>query len=189
MIKQFSLLLLIFLFLSIIYYFSCHYPTIQPIENFADKTNEKSFILKDRTFIYDKDKITITPENTFTAPLQKAIVSKLSDLKYNYTFYDWNGIIEITYNDIPIKINVNNYSYTIEIKKSKKFEDTLNIFIYNKICGSIKNNILKTTSPEIYENVAVVGCIFLAYLIYRGVEDFNSKDYDKFYSSPISIES
>ena len=52
--------------------------------------------------------------------------------KYNYTIYDWNGIIEITYNDIPIKINVNNYSYTIDIKKSKKFEDTLNIFIYNK---------------------------------------------------------
>ena len=121
--------------------------------------------------------------------MQKAIVSKLSDLKYNYTFYDWNGIIEITYNDIPIKINVNNYSYTIEIKKSKKFEDTLNIFIYNKICGSIKNNILKTISPEIYDNVAVVGCIFLAYLIYQGVEDFNSKDYDKFFSSPISIES
>jgi hypothetical protein len=189
MIKQFSLLLLIFLFLSIIYYFSCHYPTIQPIENFADKTNEKSFTLKNRTFTYDKDKITISPENTFTAPLQKAVVSKLSDLKYNYSIYDWNGIIEITYNDNPIKINVNNYSYTIDIKKSKKFEETLNIFIYNKICGSIKNNILKTISPEIYDDVAVVGCIFLSYLIYRGVEDFESKDYDKIFSSTISRES
>ena len=183
MIKQFSLLLLIFLFLSIIYYFSCHYPTIQPIENFADKTNEKSFTLKDRTFTYGKDKITITPENTFTAPLQKAVVSKLSDLKYNYTIYDWNGIIEITYNDNPIKINVNDYSFIIDFRKSKKIDGTLNIFLHNKICGSIKNYVLKTTAIEIYDDAAIVGAIFLAYLLYRSVEDFEAKDYDKRFSS------
>ena len=181
MIKQFSLLLLIFLFLSIIYYFT--YPKSNyDIENFADKSNEKSFTLKERTFTYEKDKITINPDYTFTAPLQKAVVSKLSDLKYNYSIYNLKCIIDISYNDNPININVNDYSFTINIKKSKKFENTLNIFIYDKICGSIKNNILKTNSPEIYNDVAIVGAIFLSYLIYKGVEDFISKDYDKHYS-------
>jgi len=185
MIKQFSLLLLlllIFLFLSIIYYVSS--PILKvPIENFVDKSNEKIFTLKDRIFNYDKEKITINPDNTFTAPLQKAIVSKLSDLKYNYTINNLKCIIDISYNDNPIKINVNDYSFTIDIKKSKKFDETLNIFIYNKICGSIKNNVLKTNLPEIYDDVAVVGVIFLSYLLYRSVEDFEMKDYDKHFSS------
>ena len=182
MIKQFALLLLIFFILSIIYYFAS--PNPSPItENFADKTGQKSFTLKDRTFTYDKDKITINPDNTFTAPLQKAVVSKLSDLKYNYSINNIKCIIEIFYNDNPIKINVNDYSFTIDIKKSKKFDETLNIFIYNKICGSIKNNVLKTNLPEIYDDVAVVGVIFLSYLLYRSVEDFEMKDYDKHFSS------
>lgn len=182
MIKQFSLLLLIFLFLSIIYYFSSPIPK-PDVENFADKSNEKSFTLKDRTFTYDKDKITINPDNTFTPPLQKAVVSKLSDLKYNYMINNLKCIIDITYNDNPIKINVNDYSYMINIKKSKKIDGTLNIFIYDKICGSIKNNVLKTTSPEIYDDVAIVGVIFLSYLLYRSIEDFETKDYDKHFSS------
>jgi hypothetical protein len=181
MIKQFSLLLLIFLFLSIIYYFTGPVSNAQ-IENFADKSNEKSFILKERTFTYEKDKITINPDYTFTTPLQKAVVSKLSDLKYNYSIYNLKCIIDISYNDNPININVNDYSFTINIKKSKKFEDTLNIFIYDKICGSIKNNILKTNCSEIYDDVAIVGVIFLSYLIYNSVEDFYSKDYDKHFS-------
>ena len=84
MIKQFSLLLVIFLFLSIIYYFFS--PNPKPaIESFTDKSGEKSFTLKDRTFTYEKEKITINPDNTFTVPLEKATVSKLSDLKYNYS--------------------------------------------------------------------------------------------------------
>jgi hypothetical protein len=182
MIKQFSLLLIIFLFLSIIYYFSIPNSN-QSIENFVDKTDQKIFTLKDRTFTYDNDKITINPDNTFTAPLQKVIVSKLSDLKYNYSINDLKCIIDITYNDNPINININDYSYTINIKKSKKIEDTLNIFIYDKICGSIKNNILKTNSPDIYNDVAIVGVIFFSYLIYNGIEDFYSKDYDKYYSN------
>ena len=182
MIKQFSLLLLIFFILSIIYYFTSPNPT-PTTENFADKSGEKSFTLKDRTFSYDKDKITINPDNTFTPPLQKAVVSKLSDLKYNYTINNLKCIIDITYNDNPIKINVNDYSYMIDIKKSKKIDGTLNIFIYDKICGSIKNNVLKTTSPEIYDDVAIVGVIFLSYLLYRSIEDFETKDYDKHFSS------
>jgi hypothetical protein len=182
MIKQFSLLLIIFLFLSIIFYFSCSIPDTA-IENFSDKSNEKVFTLKDRTFTYQKDKITINKDNTFTAPLGKAIVSKLSDLKYNYSINNLKCIIEISYNDNPININVNDYSFTINIKKSKKYENTLNIFIYDKICGSIKNNIIKTNCPEIYDDIAVVGVIFLSYLLYIGVEDFKSIDYDKKYSS------
>ena len=163
MIKQFALLLLIFFILSIIYYLSS--PTLIPTtENFADKSGEKSFILKDRTFTYDKDKITINPDNTFTAPLQKAVVSKLSDLKYNYTINNIKCIIEIFYNDNPIKINVNDYSYIIQFKKSNKFKGTLNIFINDDICGCIKNNELKTDSPDIYDDVAIVGVIFLSYL-------------------------
>ena len=119
MIKQFSLLLLIFFILSVIYYFSTPKP-IQTTENFADKTGEKSFTLKDRTFTYDKDKITINADNTFTDPLKKAVVSKLSDLKYNYSINNLKCIIEIFYNDNPIKINVNDYSVVIDLRKSKK---------------------------------------------------------------------
>jgi hypothetical protein len=78
---------------------------------------------------------------------------------------------------------VNDYNYIIDIKKSKKIEGTLNIFIYNKICGSITNNVLKTTSPEIFNDVAIVGVIYLSYLLYRSIEDFESKDYDKYFSS------
>ena len=185
MIKEFSLLLLIFLFLSIIYYFSSNTCNRQ-IENFVDKSGQKIFTLKERTFTYEKDKIVINPDYTFTSPLEKVVVSKLSDLKYNYSINNLKCIIDISYNDNPININVNDYSYTINIKKSKKMEDVLNIFIYDKICGSIKNNILKTNSPEIYDDVAIVGVIFLSYLIYRGVEDFYSKDYDKYYSSSSS---
>jgi hypothetical protein len=182
MIKQFALLLLIFFILSIIYYFTSPNPT-PTTENFADKSGEKSFTLKDRTFTYDKDKITINPDNTFTAPLQKAVVSKLSDLKYNYSINNIKCIIEIFYNDNPIKINVNDYSFIIDIRKSKKIDGTLNIFVYDKICGSIKNNVLKTTAIEIYDDAAIVGAIFLAYLLYRSVEDFEAKDYDKGFSS------
>lgn len=188
MIKEFSLLLLIFLFLSIIYYFSSNTYNVS-IENFVDKSGQKIFTLKERTFTYEKDKIVINPDYTFTFPLEKVVVSKLSDLKYNYSINNLKCIIDITYNDNPININVNDYSYTINIKKSKKMEDVLNIFIYDKICGSIKNNILKTTSPEIYDDVEIVGVIFLSYLIYRGVEDFYSKDYDKCYSSLSSSSS
>lgn len=182
MIKQFSLLLLIFLFLSIIYYFSCQKSDFK-IENFIDKSNQKIFTLKERTFTYDNDKITINPDNTFTTPLKNAVVSKLTDLKYNYSINNLKCIIEITYNDSPITINVNDYSYTIKIKKSKKNENTLNIFIYDKICGSIRNNTLKTNCPEIYDDVGIVGAIFLSYLLYTGIEDFLSKDYDKYYSN------
>jgi hypothetical protein len=152
-------------------------------ENFVDKSGEKSFPLKDRTFTYDKDKITINSDNTFTAPLQKAVVSKLSDLKYNYSIYTLKCIIEIFYNDNPIKINVNDYSFMIDIRKSKKIDGALNIFLHNKICGSIKNNVLKITAIEIYDDVAIVGAIFLAYLLYRSVEDFEVTDYDKKYST------
>ena len=182
MIKQFSLLLIIFLFLSIIYYFSSPIPK-PAIENFENNSNEKKFILKDRTFTYDKDNITINTDNTFTAPLKKAEVSKLSNLKYSYTIYNLKCIIDISYNDDPIKININDYSYIIDIKQSQKNEGTLNIFIQDKVCGCIKNNVLKTDSPEIYEDVAIVGVIFLSYLLYRSVEEFESKDYDKLFSS------
>jgi hypothetical protein len=82
---------------------------------------------------------------------------------------------------------VNDYSYIINIKKSKKVDGTLNIFIYDKICGCIKNSVLKTNSQEIYNDVAIVGAIFLAYLLYRSVEDFEAKDYDKDFST--SLES
>ena len=112
MIKQFSLLLLIFLFFSIIYYFSSS-KSKQKIENFEDKINQKIFKLKDRTFTFDNDKITINSDNTFTAPLNKVEVSKLSNLKYSYTIYNLKCIIDITYNDNPIKINVNEYTYII----------------------------------------------------------------------------
>ena len=116
MIKQFSLLLLIFFIFSIIYYFSS--PKLAPTtENFVDKTGEKSFTFKDRTFTYNKDKITINTDNTFTAPLQKAVVSKLSDLKYNYSINNLKCIIEIFYNDNPIKINVNDYNIVIDLLK------------------------------------------------------------------------
>ena len=190
MIKQFSLLLLIFLFLSLIYYFSSPYSL--PIENFVDKSNEKKFILKDRTFTYnDKkdDKITISPDYIFTAPLQKAVVSKLSDLKYNYAINNLKCIIEISYNDHPIKINVNDYSYTIDIKKSNKFEETLNIFMYDKVCGSISKNVMKTNFYEIYNDVAIIGVIFLSLLLYKSIEDFEAKDYDKHFSSSVVVAS
>ena len=121
MIKEFSLLLLIFLFLSLVFYFSSASKSL-PIENFADKSNEKKFTLKDRTFTYENDNITINPDNTFTAPLQKAVVSKISDLKYNYTINDLKDlkcIIDISYNDHPIKINVNDFNYIIDIKSLK----------------------------------------------------------------------
>jgi hypothetical protein len=186
MIKQFSLLLLIFLFLSIIYYFSSPRQA-STTENFVDKINEKSFIIKDRTFSYDNDKITINNDNTFTAPLQKTTVSKLSDLKYNYLINNLKCYIEIFYNDNPIKINVNDYSFVIDIKKSKKNDDTLNIFIYDKICGCIKNNVLKTNSQEIYNDVAIVGAIFFAYLTYKSIEDFEAKDYDKDFSTSLEF--
>ena len=181
MIKQFSLLLIIFLFFSIIYYFSSK--TNLNIEKFEDKSNEKLFKLKDRTFTFDNNKITINSDNTFTAPLNNVEVSKLSNLKYSYNIYNLKCIIEITYNDNPIKININDYSYIINFKKSNKYEGTLNIFIYDKICGCIKNNELKTTSPEIYNDVAIVGVIFLSYLLYHKIEEFNSKDYDSYFSS------
>ena len=189
MIKEFSLLLLIFLFLSLVFYFSSASKSL-PIENFADKSNEKKFTLKDRTFTYENDNITINPDNTFTAPLQKAVVSKISDLKYNYTINDLKDlkcIIDISYNDHPIKINVNDFNYIIDIKKSKKFDGTLNIYIYGKICGSITNNVLKTNFFEIYDDVAIVGVIFLSLLLYRSIEDFESKDYDKHFSSSTKI--
>ena len=182
MIKQFSLLLLIFFIFSIIYYFSSPKP-VPTTENFVDKSGEKSFPLKDRTFTYDKDKITINSDYTFTAPLQKAVVSKLSDLKYNYSIYNLKCIIEIFYNDNPIKINVNDYALIIDIRKSKKIESGFNIFLHDRICGSIRNNILKTNAIEIYDDRELVGAIFLAYLIYRSVEDFETTDYDKKYSS------
>ena len=189
MIKEFSLLLLIFLFLSLVFYFSSASKSL-PIENFADKSNEKKFTLKDRTFTYENDNITINPDNTFTAPLQKAVVSKISDLKYNYTINDLKDlkcIIDISYNDHPIKINVNDFNYIIDIKKSKKFDGTLNIYIYGKICGSITNNVLKTNFFEIYDDVAIVGVIFLSLLLYHSIEDFESKDYDKHFSSSTKI--
>ena len=181
MIKQFSLLLIIFLFFSIIYYFSSK--TNLNIEKFEDKSNEKKFKLKDNSFTFENDKITINSDNTFTAPLNKVQVSKLSNLKYSYSINNLKCIIEIAYNDNPIKINVNDYSYIINIKKSNKYEGALNIFIYDKICGCIKNNELKTTSPEIYNDVAIVGVIFLSYLLYRKIEEFESKDYDSIFSS------
>lgn len=182
MIKQFSLLLIIFLFFTIIYYFSS--PISKPaIENFKNNPNEQKFTLKDRTFTFEKDKVTINTDYTFTGPLKKAEVTKLSNLKYTYTIYDLKCIIDITYNDNPIKINVNDYSFLINIKKSQKTEGTLNIFIDDKVCGSIKNNVLKTNSPEIYKDVEIVGAIFLSYLIYRSTEDFESIDYDKYFSS------
>jgi hypothetical protein len=187
MIKQFSLLLLIFLFLTLIYYFSTPSP---PIENFIDKSNEKQFILKDRTFTYnDKkdDKITINSDYTFTSPLNKAVVSKLSNLKYNYTINNLKCIIDISYNDNPIKINVNDYNYIIDIKKSIKYEGTLNIFIYDKICGSISNNVMKTNFYEIYDDVAIIGVIFLSFLLYKSIEDFEAKDYDKHFSSSAPV--
>ena len=190
MIKQFSLLLLIFLFLSLIFYFSS--PSHPPIENFVDKSNEKKFILKDRTFTYNdnkNDKITISSDYIFTAPLQKAVVSKLSDLKYNYTINNLKCIIEISYNDHPIKINVNDYSYTIDIKKSNKFEETLNIFMYDKVCGSISKNVMKTNFYEIYNDVAIIGVIFLSLLLYKSIEDFEAKDYDKHFSSSVVVAS
>lgn len=182
MIKQFSLLLLIFFIFSIIYYFSSPKPAATT-ENFVDKSGEKSYTLKDRTFTYDKDKITINPDNTFTAPLQKAVVSKLSDLKYNYSINNLKCIIEIFYNDNPIKINVNDYTYTIDIRKSKKIEGGFNVFLHNRLCGSIRNNILKTNAIEIYDDLEIVGAIFLAYLLYRSVEDFEATDYDKKYAT------
>ena len=181
MIKQFALLLIIFLFFSIIYYFSSK-PKLN-IEKFEDKTNEKIFKLKDNSFTFDKEKITINADNTFTAPLNKVEVSKLSNLKYSYSISNLKCFIDIIYNDNPIKINVNDYSYIIQFKKSNKFKGTLNIFINDDICGCIKNNELKTDSPDIYDDVAIVGVIFLSYLLYRKVEDFESKDYDSYFSS------
>lgn len=182
MIKEFSLLLLIFLFLSIVYYFLFKKCNIN-IEKFIDKSDQKIFTMKDRTFTFEKDKITINPDFTFTSPLEKVVVSKLSDLKYNYSINNIKCIIDIAYNDNPININVNDFSFTINIKKSKKNQGALNIFIYDKVCGSIKNKILKTNSPEIYNDVEIVGVIFLSYLIYNSIEDFYTKDYDKDYSS------
>ena len=120
-----------------------------------------------RQFLYYNERL-----NTDTYNINSSIKSLLEYGFCSYNDYPYN----------PININVNDYSFTINIKKSKKFENTLNIFIYDKICGSIKNNILKTNSPEIYNDVAIVGAIFLSYLIYKGVEDFISKDYDKHYS-------
>ena len=38
-------------------------------------------------------------------------------------------------------------------------------------------------SQEIYKDVEIVGAIFLSYLIYRSTEDFESTDYDKYFSS------
>ena len=174
MIKQFSLLLIIFLFFSIIYYFSSK--SNLNIEKFEDKTNEKKFKLKDNSFIFENNKITINPDN-------KVELSKLSNLKYSYSINNLKCIIEIAYNDNPIKINVNDYSYIINIKKSNKYEGALNIFIYDKICGCIKNNELKTTCPEIYNDVEIVSVIFLSYLLYRKIEEFESKDYDSIFSS------
>jgi hypothetical protein len=181
MIKQFALLLIIFLFFSIIYYFSSK--PKQNIEKFEDKSNEKRLKLKDNSFTFNNEKITINSDNTFTAPLNKVEVSKLSNLKYSYSINNLKCFIDISYNDNPIKINVNDYTYIINIKKSNKYEGTLNIFIYDKICGCIKDNELKTTSPEIYDDVAIVGVIFLSYLIYRKIEEFEAKDYDSFFSS------
>ena len=178
MIKQFSLLLIIFLFLSIIYYFSIPNSN-QSIENFVDKTDQKIFTLKDRTFTYEKNNITINKDNTFTAPLQQVVIVKLSELKYKYSINNLKCIVEIFYNQNPIKINVNEYSFIIDIYKSSKIDGVLNIYIYDDICGSIKNNILKTISPEIYNDPAIVGAIFFAYLVYQSIEDFESTDYDK----------
>ena len=55
--------------------------------------------------------------------------------------------------------------------------------MYGKICGSISNNVLKTNFYEIYDDVAIIGVIFLSLLIYRSIEDFETKDYDKHFSS------
>jgi len=180
MIKQFALLLLIFFIFSIIYYFSSQKPKLIT-EKFSNKPDEKIFTLKDRTFTYEKDNITINKNNTFTPPLQKAVIVKLSELKYKYSINDLKCFIEIFYNQNPIKINVNEYSFIIDIYKSSKIDGVLNIYIYDEICGAIKNNILKTTSPEIYNDPAIVGAIFFAYLVYRSIEDFESTDYDKKY--------
>lgn len=178
MIKQFALLLLIFFIFSIIYYFSSQKPRLTT-ENFSDKSDEKIYTLKDRTFTYEKNSITINKDNTFTAPLQQVLIVKLSELKYKYSINNIKCIIEIFYNQNPIKINVNEYSFIIDIYKSSKIDGVLNIYIYDDICGSIKNNILKTISPEIYNDPAIVGAIFFAYLVYRSIEDFESTDYDK----------
>ena len=69
----------------------------------------------------------------------------------------------------------------IDIKKSQKYDGTLNIFVHNKVCGAITNNIMRTNAIEIYDDVAIVGAIFLAYLLYKSVEDFEAKDYDKYF--------
>ena len=135
--------------------------------------------MKDNSFTFDKEKITINADNTFTAPLNKVEVSKLSNFKYSYSINNLKCFIDIIYDDNPIKINVNDFSYIIQFKKSNKFKGTLNIFINDDICGCIKNN----DSPDIYDDVAIVGVIFLSYLLYRKVEDFESKDYDSYFSS------
>lgn len=170
MLKQSSLLLIIFLFFILIFIFPCK----NKIEHFVDKTNEKIFTLKNNTFTFYKDLSTILSTKNLT---------KINDLKYKIITDKNNCIIDISYTDDPIKINVNEYQYLIDIKKSEKFDDVLNIFVYDKIYGSIKNDSIKTTCPQIYENIDIVSAIFNALKIYKSVEDFKTKDYDKHFSS------
>lgn len=170
MLKQSSLLLIIFLFFIIIFIFPCN----SKIEYFVDKTNEKSFTLKNNAFTFYKNVSTILSTKNLT---------KITDLKYKIITDKNNCILDISYTNNPIKIIVNDYKYIINIKKSEKIDDVLNIFVYDKIYGSIKNNTIKTTCPEIYENIDIVSAIFNALKIYESVEDFRTKDYDKHFSS------
>lgn len=186
------LLLILFIFLfTFLFYKPCQ-------ENFVDKSNEHIFTLKNNAFKFDNSTVTINPAEDLKPNLSNLDFSfssepeihtidflkfkKNSDLVYNLTSPENNMTINISFHSSPISIVVNNYEYTIELKDSEKFPGVQNIFIYQKLCGSIKDGkILKSIRPEIYEHPDIICAIYVSFMILQKIKQIKNIDYDEYF--------
>ena len=192
------LLLLTFLIFITPFLFLLKFPNIQ--ENFVDKSNEHTFTLKNNQFIFNKSSITITPQKNLKPNLSNLNFSfssnppipsidslkftKMSDLIFTLQSNKNNITINLSFHDNPINIVVNDYEYTIELKNSKKINNTQNIFIYQKLCGNIKDGkILKSIRPEIFENPDIICAIYISYMIFQNIQQIKNIDYDNYFLS------
>ena len=169
-------------------------------ENFIDKSSEQTFTLKNNQFLFNKNTISISQnENlnhnlsnlnfTFTSKPPIPTINSLKFKKQSELIYTLSNsknqmTINLSFHSNPINIVVNDYEYTIELKNSKKFNNTQNIFIYQKLCGSIKDGkIIKTIRPEIYDNPDIICAIYISYMIFQNIQKIKNIDYDNYFLS------
>lgn len=189
-------LLLLFIFFIFLIPYLFYFPLTQ--ENFIDKSKEHKFTLQNNKFKFNNNTITIKPTTNLKPNLSNLDFSyssqpeihtidflkfnKISDQVFTMKSPKNNITINLSFHSSPINIVVNNYEYTIELKKSQKFSDVLNIFIYQKLCGSIKDGkILKSIRPEIYENPDIICAIFTSFMIMENIQQIKNIDYDDYF--------